>query len=96
MYPPNGYGLFGMMDNVWEWIADWYSSRHTADKPNASCVQENPRDGAGTVRIPRKVVKGGSDLCAPNYCRPYLLGGRHARPIASGRSHVGFHCVVRT
>ena len=77
-YPPNGYGIFDMIGNVWERTADWYSARHTADAPKACCIPENPRGGRESdsydtcdpqVRIPRKVAKGGLHLCAPNYCR---------------------------
>jgi formylglycine-generating enzyme len=103
-FPPNGYGLFDMIGNVWEWTADWYSARHTADVPAPCCIPENPPGGpeAGSfdgcrssARIPRKVAKGGSHLCAPSYCRRYRPAARHAQPIDSGMSHVGFRCVVR-
>jgi sulfatase modifying factor 1 len=104
VFPPNGYGLSDMIGNVWEWTGDWFSTRHTADAPKACCISENPRGGRESdsydecnppVRIPRKVVKGGSFLCAPNYCRRYRPAARHAQPIDSGMSHVGFRCVVR-
>lgn len=103
-FPSNGYGLFDMIGNVWEWTADWYSVRRTADLPKPCCIPENPLGGpeggsydsrAHSVRIPRKVVKGGSHLCAPNYCRRYRPAARHAQPIDSGMSHVGFRCVIR-
>jgi sulfatase modifying factor 1 len=105
-FPPNGYDLFDMIGNVWEWTTDWYSARHAADGPKARCVPENPRGGTKadsydecdpSVRIPRKVVKGGSHLCAPkNYCRRYRPAARHAQPIDTSMSHVGFRCVIRS
>jgi formylglycine-generating enzyme len=103
-FPPNGYGVYDMIGNVWEWTADWFSARHTADAPKSCCIPENPRGASEaasydecspSVRIPRKVVKGGSHLCAPNYCRRYRPAARHAQPIDTGMSHVGFRCVVR-
>jgi formylglycine-generating enzyme len=103
-FPPNGYNLCDMIGNVWEWTTDWYSTRHAADAPKAWCIPENPRGGPESgsydecnpsVPIPRKVVKGGSFLCAPNYCRRYRPAARHAQPIDTGMSHVGFRCVMR-
>ena len=104
-FPANGYGLFDMIGNVWEWTADWFSPGHAADALKPCCIPENPGGGceAGSydpsgsaARIPRKVVKGGSHLCAPNYCRRYRPAARHPHPIDTGASHVGFRCVVRT
>jgi sulfatase modifying factor 1 len=103
-FPPNGYGLCDMIGNVWEWTADWFSSRPFEGASSPCCIPVNPRgalegDSYDTsnspLRIPRKVVKGGSHLCAPNYCRRYRPAARHAQPIDSGMSHVGFRCVVR-
>jgi len=103
-FPPNGYGLYDMIGNVWEWTSDWWSARHEADAPKACCIPENPLGGseAGSydpfqprIRIPRKVGKGGSHLCAPNYCRRYRPAARHAEAVDTSPSHVGFRCVVR-
>jgi formylglycine-generating enzyme len=103
-FPPNGYGLYDMIGNVWEWTTDFWSSRHPADAPKACCVPHNPRGGPESesydpsqpqIRIPRKVLKGGSHLCAPNYCRRYRPAARHAEPVDTSTSHVGFRCVVR-
>jgi formylglycine-generating enzyme len=103
-FPPNGYGLYDMIGNVWEWTTDWWSARHQPDAAKACCVPENPRGGREeasydpchtNVKISRKVVKGGSHLCAPNYCRRYRPAARHAQQIDSSMSHIGFRCVIR-
>ena len=103
-FPANGYGLLDMIGNVWEWTSDFYSAKHEADAPKACCIPDNPRGGseAGSydpcqpqIRIPRKALKGGSHLCAPSYCRRYRPAARHAQPVDTSTSHVGFRCVVR-
>jgi len=93
-----------MIGNVWEWTTDWYSLKHEAEAPKACCVPANPRGGREEgsydpcqpqIRIPRKVIKGGSHLCAPNYCRRYRPAARHAEPVDTSTSHLGFRCIRR-
>jgi len=104
-FPPNGYGIYDMIGNVWEWTTDWYSAGYEADADDkACCIPLNPRGGPEDasydpcqpgIRIPRKVLKGGSHLCAPNYCRRYRPAARHPEPVDTSTSHVGFRCVLR-
>jgi formylglycine-generating enzyme required for sulfatase activity len=103
-FPPNGYGLSDMIGNVWEWTTDWWSEHHRPDARAVCCASANPRGGReeesldpnlSQVRIPRKVIKGGSHLCAPNYCRRYRPAARHPEAVDTSTSHIGFRCISR-
>ncbi len=100
-YPPNGYGLYDIIGNVWEWTTDFYQYH----KNNAqTCCASNPRGGIAEgsydprspdIFIPRRVMKGGSYLCAPNYCRRYRPAARMAQPVDTSTCHVGCRLIVR-
>jgi formylglycine-generating enzyme required for sulfatase activity len=104
-FPANGYGLHDMIGNVWEWACDWYAPDHRANTAGGCCGALNPLGGRKDasfdpsqpeIRIPRKVLKGGSHLCAPNYCQRYRPAARYPQPIDTSTSHVGFRCIVRS
>lgn len=105
-FPPNAFGLFDMIGNVWEWTEDWWSLPQSLSKKagHSCCAIRNPRGGdemssvdplTADIPIGRKVMKGGSHLCAENYCQRYRPAARHPQSIDTSTSHIGFRCVIR-
>jgi len=86
-FPPNGFGLYDMAGNVWEWTIDDIEQRSA--RP---CCAPTATEGK---RFTRKVIKGGSHLCAPNYCLRYRPAARQGETIDTTTCHIGFRCVVR-
>jgi sulfatase modifying factor 1 len=110
-YPANGFGVLDMIGNVWEWTDDWYQDHDVAvgerpmAAPNGACCEVVERLAASREAsidplsqhgaIARKVVKGGSFLCAPSYCRRYRPAARMPQGIDTSTCHMGFRCIVR-
>ncbi|WP_347839222.1 formylglycine-generating enzyme family protein [uncultured Draconibacterium sp.] len=96
-YAANGYGLYDMGGNVWEWTADWYDKDYYSTLP-ANKVTTNPKgpkksDGGDNAFEDRKTIRGGSFLCNDSYCSSYRVAARMPGEIYTGMSHTGFRCV---
>ena len=96
-FPGNGYGLFDMAGNVWEWCSDWYRPDYYQTLA-AGRVTKNPKGPAdsfdpGEPGIPKRVHRGGSFLCSDQYCTRYMVGTRGKGEVSTGSNHLGFRCV---
>lgn len=107
LFPANGFGLYDVAGNVWEWTENYYAVCDPASESAPSPCCKPPRDprtkasdgsydtGRPGARIPRRVIKGGSHLCSPSYCLRYRPAARQPEAVDTSTSHIGFRCVIR-
>jgi formylglycine-generating enzyme len=100
-YQPNGYGLFDMAGNVWQWTSDWYRPDYYAELAKSGRVVVNPKGpevpfDPAEPSTKKKVHRGGSFLCTDQYCSRYMVGTRGKGEVSTGTNHLGFRCVSGT
>src|SRR5262249_34952756 len=89
-FAPNGFGLDDMIGNVWEWTTTRYGANHQPDNAGASCCPAPPTGDPSVVQV----LKGGSHLCAPEYCHRYRPAARSSQSQDSATTHIGFRCIA--
>jgi formylglycine-generating enzyme required for sulfatase activity len=99
-FPANGYGLYDVGGNVWEWVSDWYRSDYYAELAAAEAVARNPQGPSSShdpdePGVPKRVHRGGSFLCTDEYCSRYSVGTRGKGDVGTSTNHLGFRTVVR-
>ncbi len=94
-FAPNGFGLYDIAGNVWEWCSDWYRPGYEINGTEPAVNPKGPEtcDDPGEPGVPKRVHRGGSFLCTEEYCTAYLPGSRGKGAIDTGTSHLGFRCV---
>lgn len=98
-FPPNGYGLYDMAGNLWEWCSDWYRADYYIEQAQAKQVPRNPVGPPSPFDPqepdqPKRVHRGGSFLCTEQYCTRYMIGTRGKGEVSTSSNHCGFRCVI--